>query len=195
MALRQIPLLALIALTAACAQLPTSGDQTVSGVEVARPERIVTEELAPPSPPKQAVVQAAAEPAPPPNAVIAPPADLWQRVRNGYKMNDLNNPLVREWEVWYSSRPDYMARMVERSSRYLHHIVEEVERRNMPTEIALLPMIESAYNPQAYSRAHASGLWQFIPSTGKHYGLRQNWWYDGRRDIIAATSAALDYLE
>ncbi len=194
MALRQIPLLALIALTAACAQLPTSGDQTVSGVEVARPERIVTE-LAPPSPPKQAVVQAAAEPAPPPNAVIAPPADLWQRVRNGYRMNDLNNPLVREWEEWYSSRPDYMARMVERSSRYLHHIVEELERRNMPTEIALLPMIESAYNPQAYSRAHASGLWQFIPSTGKHYGLRQNWWYDGRRDIIAATSAALDYLE
>lgn len=191
MALRQITLLALVALTAACAQLPPSGDQTVAGTEIPKPERLVTE-LAPP-PPQQAVARA--EPAPPPPAVQEPPADLWQRVRSGYKMNDLNNPLVREWEVWYSSRPDYMARMVERSSRYLHHIVEELERRNMPTEIALLPMIESAYNPQAYSRAHASGLWQFIPSTGKHYGLRQNWWYDGRRDVIAATNAALDYLE
>ena len=102
---------------------------------------------------------------------------------------------MREWEHWYSSRPDYVARMIDRSSRFLFHIVEEVEKRNMPMEIALLPMIESAYNPVAYSRAHASGIWQFIPSTGKHFGLRQNWWYDGRRDVIAATTAALDYLE
>ncbi len=85
--------------------------------------------------------------------------------------------------------------MVERSSSFLYHVVEEVERRKMPTEIALLPMIESAYNPQAYSRSHASGMWQFIPSTGKTYGLRQNFWYDGRRDVLAATDAALDYLE
>jgi membrane-bound lytic murein transglycosylase D len=84
---------------------------------------------------------------------------------------------------------------VERSSHFLYHVVEEVERRKMPTEIALLPMIESAYNPQAYSRSHASGMWQFIPSTGKTYGLRQNFWYDGRRDVLAATGAALDYLE
>ncbi len=124
-----------------------------------------------------------------------PPGNLWQRVRNGFRMNDLNSPLVREAEEWYSNRPDYVARMIERSSRYLYYIVEEVERRKMPAEIALLPMIESAYNPQAYSRSHASGIWQFIPSTGKHYGLRQNWWYDGRRDIVAATGAALDYLE
>ena len=110
-------------------------------------------------------------------------------------MSDLDNPLVREWEAWYSTRPDYVARMVERSSRVLYHVIEEVERRKMPAEVALLPMIESAYNPQAYSRAHASGMWQFIPSTGKLYGLRQNWWYDGRRDIVAATNAALDYLE
>jgi membrane-bound lytic murein transglycosylase D len=85
--------------------------------------------------------------------------------------------------------------MVERGSHFLYHVVEEVERRRMPTEIVLLPMIESAYNPQAYSRSHASGMWQFIPSTGKTYGLRQNYWYDGRRDVLAATSAALDYLE
>ena len=103
----------------------------------------------------------------------------------------MENDLVREWEHWYSSRPDYVARMIDRSSRFLFHIVEEVEKRNMPMEIALLPMIESAYNPVAYSRAHASGIWQFIPSTGKHFGLRQNWWYDGRRDVIAATTAAL----
>jgi membrane-bound lytic murein transglycosylase D len=110
-------------------------------------------------------------------------------------MSNLDNPLVHEWEQWYASRPDYVARMVERSSRVLFHVVEEVERRNMPAEVALLPMIESAYNPQAYSRSHASGMWQFIPSTGKLYGLEQNWWYDGRRDIVAATQAALDYLE
>jgi membrane-bound lytic murein transglycosylase D len=102
---------------------------------------------------------------------------------------------VREWEQWYSSRPDYVNRMVERSNRFLYHVVEEVERRKMPAEIVLLPMIESAYNPQAYSRSHASGIWQFIPSTGKHYGLRQTFWYDGRRDPLAATGAALDYLE
>ena len=107
----------------------------------------------------------------------------------------MDSKLVRDWENYYAAKPDYVAGMVERGSHYLFHIVEEVERRKMPAEIALLPMIESAYNPQAYSRAHASGLWQFIPSTGRLYGLRQNWWYDGRRDVIAATSAALDYLE
>jgi len=125
----------------------------------------------------------------------APAISLWERVRKGFVMAPLNSPHVQEWERWYSSRPEYVARMIERSSRYLHHIVEEVERRKMPAEIALLPMIESAYNPVAYSSAHASGIWQFIPSTGRHYGLQQNWWYDGRRDIIAATNAALDYLE
>lgn len=193
---RLIPLLALVALVTACAQLPTADDQTVTGAEVSRPERIAAEVALPSAPPHRVVALAAAGPAaPPPNAIKAPPSDLWQRVRSGFRMQDLNNPLVRDWENWYSSRPEYMSRMVERSSRYLHYIVEEVERRNMPTEIALLPMIESAYNPQAYSRSHASGIWQFIPSTGKNYGLRQNWWYDGRRDIIAATNAALDYLE
>ncbi|HSQ05869.1 MAG TPA: transglycosylase SLT domain-containing protein, partial [Burkholderiales bacterium] len=120
---------------------------------------------------------------------------MWERVRRGFALPVFDNPLVHEWENWYSSRPDYVARMIERSSRYLYHVMEEVERRHMPAEIALLPMIESAYNPQAYSKSHASGIWQFIPSTGKLYGLRQNWWYDGRRDIIAATNAALDYLE
>jgi membrane-bound lytic murein transglycosylase D len=116
-------------------------------------------------------------------------------MRPGFRLPPVSTPLVQEWEQYYAKRPDYVARMVDRGSRYLYHIIEEVERRKMPAEVALLPMIESAYNPQAYSRAHASGMWQFIPSTGKLYGLRQNYWYDGRRDVLAATSAALDYLE
>ncbi len=121
--------------------------------------------------------------------------DLWERIRSGFALSDLNSPLVREHEAWYANRPDYVRRMVERSQRYLFHIVEEVEKRGMPSEIALLPMIESAYNPKAYSTSHASGIWQFIPSTGKHFGLDQNMLYDGRRDILAATNAALDYLQ
>ena len=120
---------------------------------------------------------------------------IWDRIRKGFELAPMQNDRVREWENWYATRPDYVARMIDRSSRFLFHIVEEVEKRRMPTEIALLPMIESAYNPVAYSSAHASGIWQFIPSTGKDFGLRQNWWYDGRRDVIAATTAALDYLE
>ena len=120
---------------------------------------------------------------------------LWPRITRGFALSPMENDLVRQWENWYASRPDYVARMIARSSRYLFHIVEEVEKRNMPMEIALLPMIESAYNPVAYSKAHASGIWQFIPSTGKDYGLRQNWWYDGRRDVLRATGAALDYLD
>jgi membrane-bound lytic murein transglycosylase D len=110
-------------------------------------------------------------------------------------MPDSTSPLVTKHEDWYRSRPDYIKRMVERSQKYLFHIVEEVEKRGMPTEIALLPMIESAYNPQAYSTGSASGIWQFIPSTGKHFGLKQNWWVDNRRNIMFATDAALNYLQ
>ena len=122
-------------------------------------------------------------------------ASLWERIRGGFALDELASPLVKDWENWYANRPDYVARMIARGERYLFHIVEEVEKRRMPSEVALLPMIESAYNPTAYSRAHASGIWQFIPSTGKTYGLRQNWWQDERRDVLAATRAALDYLE
>ena len=130
-----------------------------------------------------------------PATVTAPARDVWQRVRDGFQMAAVDHSLVRDWETYYASRPDYFARMIENSSHFLYHITNEVERRGMPLEIALLPMIESAYNPVAYSTAHASGIWQFIPSTGKNYGLKQNWWYDGRRDVIAATGAALDYLQ
>jgi len=124
-----------------------------------------------------------------------PPDDLWQRIRDGFAMPDLDNELVTEQTAWYAARPEYLKRMFARSRLYLYHVVDALEKRGMPTELALLPMVESAYNPMAYSRAHASGLWQFIPPTGKRYALKQNWWYDARRDIIASTSAALDYLQ
>ena len=122
--------------------------------------------------------------------------DVWQRIRSGFKIDDAanQNPLVAEQEAWYAARPDYVRRMLDRSRRYLFHIVQEVDRRAMPMEIALLPMIESAFNPIALSPSEASGIWQFIPSTGRHYGLKQDSWYDGRRDFTAATNAALDYL-
>jgi membrane-bound lytic murein transglycosylase D len=152
--------------------------------------------LQPPSAAPAATVDAVAPlSASAPAADDAPPTSVWTRVRGGFAMAPLENDLVRDWENWYANRPEYVARMIDRSSRFLYHIVEEVEKRKMPMEVALLPMIESAYNPVAYSRSHASGIWQFIPSTGKDFGLRQNWWYDGRRDIIAATGAALDYLQ
>ena len=127
---------------------------------------------------------------------LPPPAeDLWARIRRGYAMPDLDDALVGKWEQWYSSRPDYVARMVDRSRRYLYHIVVEVEKRGMPMEIALLPMVESAFNPDALSVSRASGIWQFMPSTGTHYGLQQNFWFDSRRDVVAATEGALNYLQ
>ncbi|MDD4978282.1 MAG: transglycosylase SLT domain-containing protein [Gallionella sp.] len=122
-------------------------------------------------------------------------SDLWERIRAGYTMPELDSNLIARHERYYADRPEYVARMTERAGRYLHYITEEVERRGMPTEIALLPMIESAFNPGAYSHSSASGIWQFIPSTGRHFGLQQNWWYDGRRDVVSATNGALDYLE
>ena len=102
--------------------------------------------------------------------------------------------LVKQKTAQYAARPEYLQRIFDRSKLYLYHIVEEIEKRGLPTELALLPMVESAFNPMAYSRAHASGLWQFIPGTGKRFELEQNSWYDGRRDIVDSTNAALDYL-
>ena len=121
--------------------------------------------------------------------------DLWDRVRRGFAMSDLDNEAVRAQERWYASRPDYVARMTERGGRYLFYIVEELDKRGMPTELALLPFIESAYNPQAMSVARASGMWQFIPSTGRDFDLKQNVFRDDRRDVLASTRAALDYLQ
>ncbi|WP_197338739.1 transglycosylase SLT domain-containing protein [Ralstonia solanacearum] len=123
-----------------------------------------------------------------------PAKDLWARIRQGFSMPDLQSSAVDDRADWYAQRPEAFRRMVDRSNRYLYHIVEELERRNMPTELALLPFVESAFNPQAVSSAKAAGMWQFIPSTGKTYNLRQNVFQDERRDVLASTDAALDYL-
>ncbi|HVK56003.1 MAG TPA: LysM peptidoglycan-binding domain-containing protein [Burkholderiales bacterium] len=160
---------------------PNPNPQTATALELEETLRIQVDEQQDP-----VVFEAA--------PIVAEP-DLWMRIRSGFKLAELDSPLIADHEKWYGSRPDYVARMTERSQRYLFHIVAEVERRGLPTEIALLPMIESAFNPTALSRSSAAGIWQFIPSTGKHFGLDQNWWYDGRRNVLAATNAALDYLQ
>jgi membrane-bound lytic murein transglycosylase D len=127
----------------------------------------------------------------PPGADI----DLWDRMRVGFKMNELSSPLVAEKEKYYLSKPEYLQRMFARGSRYLYFIMEEIDKRGMPMELALLPFVESAMNPTAMSSAKASGLWQFIPSTGRQYNLSQNWWVDNRRDVTKGTLAALEYLQ
>ena len=126
--------------------------------------------------------------------LTTPDADLWSRIRRGYQIPDLQTDLVDMQVNWYAQRPDYVERMTVRSQKYLYHIVEELEARHMPTELALLPFIESAYSPQALSVAKAAGMWQFMPGTGRTYILKQNMWQDERRDVLASTSAALDYL-
>lgn len=128
---------------------------------------------------------------------LLPPVDLWQRIRNGYaiKISETLHPDIDKQLAKFASEPDYINRVVDRARPYLHYIVDELEQRDMPLELALLPIVESAYQPFAYSSGKAAGIWQFIPDTGKLYGLDQNWWYDGRRDILESTRAALDYLE
>ncbi|WP_256830384.1 transglycosylase SLT domain-containing protein [Pseudomonas sp. Pse1] len=124
------------------------------------------------------------------------PQDVWERMRQGFQLQDgLGvNPRIEQQRLWFASNPSYLESAGERGSLYMHYIVERLEERNMPLELALLPVIESSYNPLAYSPANAVGLWQFIPSTGRYFNLRQTRFYDGRRDITASTTAALDYL-
>ena len=123
-------------------------------------------------------------------------ADLWEKIGANLALpRHLDHRAVKGRLAWYARNQEYLDRVSERSRPYLYHVVSEVEKRGMPLELALLPIVESAFHPFAYSRSHASGIWQFIPGTGRIYGLKQNWWYDGRRDIVAATRAALDYLE
>ena len=121
--------------------------------------------------------------------------DIWDRIRRGFAMADLDNERVAHYEQFYLERPRFLQQVFTRGGRYLYHIINELEQRGLPAELALLPMVESNYNPLAYSRAHASGLWQFIPSTGRHYSLTQDKWVDERRDIVASTDAALSYLQ
>lgn len=122
-------------------------------------------------------------------------ANLLDRIRSNFQLDlSIDNHRIDAQRSWYTRNPNYLTRTFNRASRYLHHVTDEVKQRDLPMELALLPFVESAYNPFAYSHGRASGLWQFIPGTGKIYGLEQDWWYDGRRDVLASTEAALDYL-
>ena len=123
------------------------------------------------------------------------PGDLISRMVAGYGMQWDNNARIQQHIDWFANNPAFLERTFTRGHPFLHHIVNELEARELPTELALLPLIESAYDPFAYSHGRAAGLWQFIPGTGRRFGLRQNWWYDGRRDVVESTRAALDYLE
>jgi membrane-bound lytic murein transglycosylase D len=178
------------ALTACATPAPPPAPPTPVPVAVAAPEPPPPPAPAPPPAPEPFAAAATAEL----EALPASAPDLWERIVSGYAIPDIEGPLVEKWERWYADRPEYVARMVERSRRYLYHIVSEVTARGIPTEIALLPMVESAFNPVAMSSSRASGIWQFIPSTGKHYGLNQDFWMDSRRDVLAGTDKALTYL-
>jgi membrane-bound lytic murein transglycosylase D len=129
------------------------------------------------------------------NSKTRAPEDIWERVRAGYQLNlDIDRPRLSSQLRWFSSHPSYLDRVSKRGERYLYYIVDELEKAGIPTEIALLPIVESGFDPFGYSHGRASGPWQFIPSTGQMYGLDQTWWYDGRRDIIGSTQAAIAYL-
>ena len=127
--------------------------------------------------------------------VVSQYDDIWERIIAAYQLDlSVDNERIRSQIQWYSKHQSYMDRVADRGVRYLHFISEQIEARDVPGELALLPIVESAFDPFAYSHGRASGVWQFIPSTGRDFGLRQDWWYDGRRDIRAATEAALKYL-
>jgi membrane-bound lytic murein transglycosylase D len=157
-----------------------------SSQPIAAPPQAATAQIAPPANPIRL---------PSGGLAMEPHADVWARMRAGFAMADLDTPLVAEKVRFYLSNREALNRMFQRGGRYLYFIVDEVERRGMPTELALLPFVESAMNPVALSSAKAAGLWQFIPSTGKQYELSQNWWVDNRRDVVQSTRAALDYLQ
>jgi membrane-bound lytic murein transglycosylase D len=121
--------------------------------------------------------------------------DLFDRMRAGFAFEEVQEPAIDQQLAWFEHNPDYLERVFQRGQRYMYHVITEVEARGMPLEFALLPVVESAYEPFAYSVGRAAGLWQFIPATGVRFGLKQDWWYDGRRDVIESTRAALDYLQ
>lgn len=202
---------AALALTA-CAHAPlapSGAPKTVVRITLEPPGQSDNSGAGSPSAPATSVGSAAAPSAgsvppsalaaqsPEPVAGITPDdyADLFDRIRGGFKLQDVDRDAVTRQLDWFVANPDYVQQSFQRAALYLYHITTQLEARGMPLELALLPVIESAYEPYAYSRARAMGLWQFIPGTGSRFGLKQNWWYDGRRDVIESTRAALDYLQ
>lgn len=188
---------AVAVLLAGCASIPQSSVPT-------KESALAPEDLDPvtkvfPVTPAMSIVWQAAQVEPAtatePRATKEPVINLWGRIRSGFGIPNIENVLVRDSVKWYASRPEYLKRMTARSQKYLYYVVEELERRKMPTELALLPFVESAFNPSAVSSAKAAGMWQFIPSTGKDFDLKQNAFRDDRRDVLASTRAALDYLQ
>ena len=196
------PVPAQLAVVPSTAAAPASnvGGEAMAGLlaqaRTAAPATVgAAEPVADPSPESNTDTQTAA---PTQVAGLAPAqyADLFDRMRAGFKLDDESSRRAIDDQLrWYAGNPDYLQRAFGRADLYLYYIVTELERRNMPLELALLPVVESAFEPYAYSPARASGLWQFIPGTGSRFGLKQNWWYDGRRDIVESTRAALDYLQ
>ena len=173
-----------------CATLPWQSEQQPTDATAA-PLPVADE------PPSIDVAEALVEPTPETVTPISPQqeADVWVRIKRQLTLDAPEVPRLVSQREWYLNNPHYMERVAKRAQPFMYFIVEEIERRNMPLELALLPIVESAFDPFAYSHGRAAGIWQFIPGTARHYGLEINWWYDGRRDVYAAPHAALDYLD
>lgn len=202
---RHVCLISVILAISACAHAPAerpvrpvAQQQPLGAVLPEGPSSTYPLPPTPPSAQSPLVVEPQAPEQPTQVAGITPAqyADLFDRIRAGFKLEDHPDEQDIDQQLdWFASNPDYLQRAFGRSELYLYHIVTQLEARGMPLEIAFLPVVESAFEPYAFSRASASGLWQFIPDTGSRFGLKQDWWYDGRRDIVESTRAALDYLQ
>ncbi|MGA1770005.1 MAG: LysM peptidoglycan-binding domain-containing protein [Steroidobacteraceae bacterium] len=186
-----VPLAVILALMlTGCAQAPRVAE-TIATPAPAEPPLQQDEAPPPPALPVPPLVVPLHDDLPP---TPVPVGDVLDRIREGSALPTAEHPWVRQERDWFLRNEEYLQRVFGRSQRYLYYIADEVERRGLPMELALLPVVESAFNPFAYSRSHASGLWQFIPDTGRRFGLRQDWWQDQRRDPVLSTGAALDYL-
>jgi membrane-bound lytic murein transglycosylase D len=170
------------------------GAPTASSVPPAEPTAAFPESLTPPAA-QNPESDATTEPTPVVGLTPAQYSDLFDRMRAGFKLEDSDRHAIDQQLNWYADHPEHLERSFGRAELYMYHIITELEARGMPLEIALLPVVESAFEPYAYSRARAAGMWQFIPGTGSRFGLKQNWWYDGRRDVVESTRAAFDYLQ
>jgi membrane-bound lytic murein transglycosylase D len=198
--LKQAGLLASMALLTACGHTPAPSDELTAyvpseAIPTATPTTTASEDAATNEALAEPIVDGEPQTAEEAVAAAVIEQNLLNRIREGFAMPDAEHVNIDREIAWFARHPDYLDRTFRRAERYLFFIVEELEARNMPLELALLPIVESAFNPVALSHARAAGLWQFIPSTGRRYGLEQNHRYDGRRDVVASTRAALDYLQ